>query len=540
MRKLADTPISLRLTGAIWLMLLLAWGGMIAWETRVNRETAIAQAQDFARSIHEMTMAGLTGMMITGTVGQRAVFLDQIRQLSVIKDLEVIRGDAVSTQFGPGDRPPPQLDADEQAALQTRREVLRIERDPAVGEYLRVVTPTLASENYLGKNCVACHQVPAGTPLGLVSMKVSLDKVNAAVDTFMWKSIVSALVVSLPLIAFVVFFVRRFVVTPLTAMNASLAEIAAGEGDLTRRLPVAGRDEIGQTAAAFNSMLGTIAQLVRHVGDSAQQVTGSARQLADGAARVADGSRRQNEHSGQIALAVESVAAGVASVAGSAGRVHQGSLESLRRAEEGAATLHRLVAEVDHAEGAVRQMAESVEHFVASTASISTLTREVREIAEQTNLLALNAAIEAARAGEHGRGFAVVADEVRKLAEKSAHSASEIDAVTSRLGLQSEAVHEAVQVGLSHLGSSRTAVASVSQAIAAANESVVAVGHGLDEIAEATEQQRSASAEVAAGIEEIARMARDNTMAVETTAEATRGLETLAGALQQTVARFRV
>ena len=69
MRKLADTPISLRLTGAIWLMLLFAWGGMIVWETRVNRETAIDQAQDFARSIHEMTMAGLTGMMITGTVG---------------------------------------------------------------------------------------------------------------------------------------------------------------------------------------------------------------------------------------------------------------------------------------------------------------------------------------------------------------------------------------------------------------------------------------------------------------------------------------
>ncbi len=78
MRKLSDTPIWLRLTGAIWLMLLIAWGGMIAWETRVNRDTAIAQAEDFAHSIHEMTMAGLTGMMITGTVGQREVFLDQI------------------------------------------------------------------------------------------------------------------------------------------------------------------------------------------------------------------------------------------------------------------------------------------------------------------------------------------------------------------------------------------------------------------------------------------------------------------------------
>jgi methyl-accepting chemotaxis protein len=98
-------PIWLRLTVAIWLMLALALGGMIAWETRVNRETILAQAGDFANSIHEMTMAGLTGMMITGTVGQREVFLDQIKELSVIKDLVVIRSPAVISQFGDGGRP---------------------------------------------------------------------------------------------------------------------------------------------------------------------------------------------------------------------------------------------------------------------------------------------------------------------------------------------------------------------------------------------------------------------------------------------------
>ena len=403
MRKLADTPIWLRLTGVIWLMLVIAWGGMIAWETRVNRETAIAQAEDFAHSIHEMTMAGLTGMMITGTVGQREVFLDQIKQLSVIKDLQVIRGEAVSRQFGAGSRVMPVLDADEQAALAGRSEVARVERDAQGGEYLRVVKPALAAENYLGKNCIACHLVPAGTPLGLVSMRVSLDKVNAAVDAFMWTSIFAAVALSLPLIVFVVIFIRRFVVMPLAAMNRSLAEIASGEGDLTRRLAVAGRDEIGQAAEAFNAMLGTIGQLVRQVSEAAGRVTGSARLLSAGAGRVADGSRRQHEQSEHAAASVEDMAANIASVAAGAERVHLRSQESLRRAAEGSATLDSLVSEVGHAEDAVRQMADSVEQFVESTTAITTMTREVREIADQTNLLALNAAIEAARAGEVSR-----------------------------------------------------------------------------------------------------------------------------------------
>ncbi len=101
MARIADLKIWVRLTAAIWFMLIAVWTGMIVWESEVNRETAIGQAKDFAGSIHEMTMAGLTGMMITGTVGQREVFLDQIKQLSVIKDLHVVRGEAVSKIFGP-------------------------------------------------------------------------------------------------------------------------------------------------------------------------------------------------------------------------------------------------------------------------------------------------------------------------------------------------------------------------------------------------------------------------------------------------------
>jgi methyl-accepting chemotaxis protein len=189
---------------------------------------------------------------------------------------------------------------------------------------------------------------------------------------------------------------------------------------------------------------------------------------------------------------------------------------------------------------AVKEMATSVNDFVRNTESITLMTREVKDIADQTNLLALNAAIEAARAGEQGRGFAVVADEVRKLAEKSSRSASEIDTITATLSAQSIAVRRSIEEGLEHLASSQSAVATVSSVLQATNGSVTEVGHGLDAIASATEQQRRVSGDVEASIEAIAGMARDNTGAVEQTAGAAHDLKRLAEGLASMVGRFKV
>ena len=537
--RIADWKIWLRLSAAIWVVLVVVWAVVIVWATQVNRDTAIRQAEDFAQSIHEMTMAGLTGMMITGTVGQREVFLDQIKQLSIIKDLHVARSEAVVKLFGPDSKAGRALDAVENQVMSTGKAHTSVEHQ-AGGAYLQVINPTRASKNYLGKDCIACHQVPEGTVLGVVSMKISLDSVESAVSDFRLKIAGVALLVIGILLVIIFLLTRHFVTVPLDNLRQGLEDIARGEGDLTRRLPVRGQDEVGQASVVFNEMMENFSGLVRQVRDAAAQVPAKVAFLSDSADRVAQSSRQQDQQSGAAAAVVEQLVDSISAIASNAGHVQRQSQESLARAQEGSRNLTTLVGEMDVVEKAVREMAESVGEFVRNTEAITHMTREVKDIAEQTNLLALNAAIEAARAGEQGRGFAVVADEVRKLAEKSSRAAGEIDAITATISAQSVAVRRTIDEGLEHLESSQTAVGSVASVLEATNGSVTEVGHGLDAIANATDHQRRASGEVAGGIESIAGMARDNHGAVEQTAGAAHDLRQLADGLQNLVGRFKV
>ncbi|MDP3639512.1 MAG: methyl-accepting chemotaxis protein, partial [Azonexus sp.] len=395
MLRFADLKIWVRLTAAIWLILAVIWASAIAWTTQVNRDTAIRQAQDFSNSIHEMTMAGLTGMMITGTIGQREVFLDQIKQLSIIKDLHVARGEAVTKLYGPDTKDSRSLTALEQQVMNSGTPYMAVESING-SSFLNVINPTKASKNYLGKDCVLCHQVPEGTVLGVVSMKVSLDSVEAEVSALRLKIVGVAIAALGALLIIIYLLTRHFVTAPLEELRKGLRDIASGEGDLTRRLPVNGQDEVGQSASVFNEMMENFNQLVRQVRDSASQVSSRVAALSDNTDRVSQSSHLQNEKSNQAAAAVEQLVLSISSIAQSAEHVQHQSQESLSRANEGSRNLTVLLGEMNVVESAVKEMAVSVNDFVRNTESITQMTREVKDIAEQTNLLALNAAIEAA------------------------------------------------------------------------------------------------------------------------------------------------
>lgn len=314
----------------------------------------------------------------------------------------------------------------------------------------------------------------------------------------------------------------------------------SADGDLSARAKVYGQDEIGQAATAFNGLIDGFANIIRQVLGSAGTVSSTATQLSVSSSQISQSSQAQSEAAASTAAAVEQITVSINSVAANTEDVRKLSEKSMQQTKQGNQSVTAMIGEISRVQEAVNQIANSVKEFVDSTKAITGMTQQVKDIADQTNLLALNAAIEAARAGEQGRGFAVVADEVRKLAEKSAKSANEIDRVTNSLNQKSTHVEATVQTGLRSLQATQEQVERVSAILTEAGEAVTQSSHGVSDIAASVGEQSLASNEIARNVEKIAQMSEENHAAVASNTQDIVRLEQLAKELQGTVSRFRV
>ncbi|MGN5149827.1 methyl-accepting chemotaxis protein [Aeromonas enteropelogenes] len=290
--------------------------------------------------------------------------------------------------------------------------------------------------------------------------------------------------------------VTRLTLKPLNQMQQALEDIAQGEGDLTRRITITSRDEIGTLGATFNRFIDQVHRIVSDVSQTASTVQSASRQLYSLMEGMVTNAEEQQRQSDQIAAAVEEQSATSALMVAHASQTENASAEAASQVQSATTDLMNTVAAMEALARDIHVSEQGIQRLEQDVGHISSVLEVIRGIADQTNLLALNAAIEAARAGEQGRGFAVVADEVRTLASKTQHSTGEIQQMIERLQQGSQ---EAVQKmgASSHSGTQAVAQAhQTRESLGQMTRAITIINEMNGQIRDAAHEQSGVSTEI--------------------------------------------
>lgn len=414
----------------------------------------------------------------------------------------------------------------------------------------------------LGEDCLMCHGAPgskwdqdgdgrdvlgvamegweAGDMHGAYHVLMPLEPVDEAVAGFLG----TGLAWTLPLVALCLlgFFLalRKVFARPVGALILRLRDIAEGEGDLTRRIPVNGEDEIGQLGHWFNRFVARIQDMVVEIGGVSREVASAATEIAASAEEMASGLDLQTQRVTEITAAIDEVASSANEVAERGGAAAESAVRSRQSAEEGGTVVAETIRGMHAISTSVGASAQSVTELGRRGAQIGRIIEVIDDIADQTNLLALNAAIEAARAGEHGRGFAVVADEVRTLADRTTNATKEIAASITEIQRGTDEAVRLMEESRGQIHEGTESAGRAEESLRGIVASAVAVTEMVEAIAAAASQQSRASAQVSASTSAVQAATHETNEGARQAAIAAAQLSEKAEQLQALVACFKV
>jgi methyl-accepting chemotaxis protein len=325
---------------------------------------------------------------------------------------------------------------------------------------------------------------------------------------------------------------------PLIFINQALARIA--DGDLTGALEVRGTNEIGQILKSAQSMKQKLATLVQEINTGVSGVFEASTQLASASQRVAASTTTQTEATSSVAAAVEQLTTSIEQSASNATEAEKRAKQSQEMSAKGEVEVQKAAAEMSQIAESVSQTASQMAVLGEEAQKIGSIVDAIKDVADQTNLLALNAAIEAARAGEQGRGFAVVADEVRKLAERTGKSAQEITRMVNTIQEYTAKASSSMEQGSERVSEGVARANTAGESMHDINSSSEVVLDSVGDISSALAEQKTASIDIAKNVERIAQITEENSMAVSNVSSSASHLETLANGLRMSVSRFKL
>ena len=354
------------------------------------------------------------------------------------------------------------------------------------------------------------------------------------------RTIMTVSVLALILALLLSWLIMRAILKPIGAMLVLVTDIAQGEGDLTRRLDASSGDELAGISRMFNLFIEKLHTIITDVASTTTQVATAANQLQSAAEQIATGAEQVAAQSGAVATAGEEMTATSGDIARNCQFAAEGSKLASEAAVSGARVVDETIVVMNNIAERVRSSARAVESLGSRSDQIGEIVGTIEDIADQTNLLALNAAIEAARAGEQGRGFAVVADEVRALAERTTRATREIGEMIKTIQQETRGAVIAMEEGVGEVGTGSDKAAGSGRALENILEQINSVTEQIHQVATAAEEQTATTSEISTTMLQITDVVSQTARGAHETAGAATQLSRMSGDLQRIVGQFKL